>query len=84
MINISAPAPIKTMAKAPSGESGWRTRRVWAFAIVVLMIVTVGAMDLDWSGSVAMALGQLAGMIAPVLALGALAWAVAAASARQR
>ncbi len=84
MIDMTAPKPIKTIAKAPAGESGWRMRGVMGLAILALMIAAVGAMSLDWSGSVAMALGQLAGMVAPVMVVAILAWTLAALSARRR
>ncbi len=43
----------------------------------------VGALNLDWSEGAAMALGQLAGMIAPLAALGLGVWAAAAFAGRK-
>jgi hypothetical protein len=81
MIDMASPEPIETVAKAPTGEFGWRVRGVMALAILAL---TIAAMSLDWSGSVAIALGELVGVIAPVIVLAIAAWTLAALSARRR
>jgi hypothetical protein len=48
------------------------------------MIIGAGAANLDWSAGLAMTLGQLAGMIAPLVVLILMGWALAAVVSRQR
>jgi hypothetical protein len=54
-----------------------------ACAVLGLMIVVAGGASLDWSDEPAMALGQLAGMMAPLILIGAAGWAIAAVFARR-
>jgi hypothetical protein len=79
-----APAPSKTLAKSVSEESGWRSRTALVCAILALMIGAVGAVGLDWSQGLAMSMGQLAGMVAPLVVLMLMGWAIAAVVSRQR
>jgi hypothetical protein len=71
-------------AKALPADSGWRSRTALACAILAVMIIGVGASTLDWSEGLAMTLGQLAGMVAPLFVLMLLGWAIAAVVSRQR
>jgi hypothetical protein len=72
------------VAKAGQGDHAWRGRTLVAFALLALVIVGVAAFNCDWSEGPAMAIGQLAGMLAPVGVLGAVVWAAAALSGRNR
>jgi hypothetical protein len=72
------------VAKADHGDHAWRTRTLLAFAILTVVIVAFAAANLDWSSGPAMALGQLAGMLAPVAILAVVVWAAAALSGRNR
>ncbi len=77
---IVAPPPSISVAKA---EQAWRGRTVIACGILAVAVVGVGAFNLDWSEGPAMALGQLAGMVAPLAALGAAVWGAAALAGRK-
>jgi hypothetical protein len=72
------------LAKAGQGDRAWRGRTLLAFALLALVILAFAAANCDWSEGPAMALGQLAGMLAPVGLLGAMVWAAAALSSRNR
>jgi hypothetical protein len=70
--------------KTIPADSAWRSRTALACAILAVMILGVGASTLDWSEGLAMTLGQLAGMVAPLVVLMLLGWAIAAVVSRQR
>ncbi len=72
------------VAKAAPVDTSWRSRTALACAILAMMILSVGAMNMDWSEGVAMTLGQLAGMAAPLIVLSLLGWAIAATVTRRR
>jgi hypothetical protein len=72
------------VAKTIPDDSAWRSRTALACAILVVMVLGVGASTLDWSEGLAMTLGQLAGMVAPLVVLMLLGWAIAAVVSRQR
>ncbi len=81
-----SPPPCHGGAPSPRSvpiESGWRRRTALACAVLGLMIVVAGGASLDWSDEPAMALGQLAGMMAPLILIGAAGWAIAAVFARR-
>jgi hypothetical protein len=82
MMHTSQPQRV-AIAKTPPSESAWRSRTALACAILAVMILGVGASTLDWSEGLAMALGQLAGMVAPLVVLMLLGWAIAATVSRQ-
>ena len=72
------------LAKTDRADHARRARALVAFAGLALVILAAAAAILDWCGGPAMALGQLAGMLAPVGLLGAVVWAAAALSGRNR
>ena len=85
MINVSTPQTSKAMAAKPhAAETAWRGRLALVCALLVLMVLGLGAAGLDWSAGPAMALGQLAGMAAPLVVLMLLGWALAAVCSRPR
>ena len=75
--------PPRSVAVA-KGDQAWRGRTLLALAAVALVILAFAAANCDWSEGPAMALGQLAGMLAPLGLLGAVVWAAAALSSRNR
>jgi hypothetical protein len=83
MMHTSQPQRA-AIAKTIPVDSAWRSRTALACAILALMIIGVGASTLDWSEGLAMTLGQLAGMVAPLVVLMLLGWAIAAVVSRQR
>jgi hypothetical protein len=83
MMHTSQPQRV-AVAKAIPSDSGWRSRTALACAVVAMMIIGVGAASLDWSEGLAMTLGQLAGMVAPLVVLMLLGWALVAVVSRQR
>jgi hypothetical protein len=76
-------APSTTVAKSLPAETAWRGRTSLACAILALLVLAGGAAALDWSGGPALALGQMAGVIAPLILIGLLAWAIGAAGPRK-
>jgi hypothetical protein len=86
MMKSSAPAPArsKPLGKVVSADTSWRGRTALVCTILALMIIGVGAASLDWSTGLAMTLGQLAGMIAPLVVLMLMGWALASVVSRQR
>jgi hypothetical protein len=83
MMHFSQPQRV-TAAKTLPANPAWRSRTVLACAILALMILGAGAASLDWSEGLAMAAGQLAGMVAPLVVLSLLGWAIVAVVSRQR
>ena len=75
--------PPRSIAVAKAEDHAWRGRTLLACTIVGLGVLGVGALNLDWSEGAAMGLGQLAGMIAPLAALGLGVWAAAAFAGRK-
>ena len=76
--------PPRSIAVAKADDHAWRGRPVLACTVLALGVLGVAALNLDWSEGAAMALGQLAGLVAPVAALGAAVWAAAAFASRGR
>ena len=76
--------PPRSIAVAKTEDHAWRGRTVVACGILGLGVLAVGALNLDWSEGAAMALGQLAGMVAPLAALGAAIWGAAAFAGKKR
>jgi hypothetical protein len=77
---VSRP-PIVAVREGRPADVAWRGRTLAACAVLALMVVACAATGLDWRETPAMALGQLAGVICPLILLGVLAWAIAAAGA---
>jgi hypothetical protein len=73
-------SPPRSIAVAKTAESdhAWRFRTLLACAFLALAVLTLGALELDWSEGLAMALGQMAGMAAPLVMLGVGIWALCA------
>jgi hypothetical protein len=65
-------------------DQAWRLRTLLVCALLAGVLLAVAAANLDWSEGPAMALGQLAGMAAPVAIVALVVWAAAALSARNR
>ena len=68
---------------AKAEDHAWRGRTLVACTVLGLGVLGVGALNLDWSEGAAMALGQLAGMVAPLAALGLGVWGAAAFAGRK-
>ncbi|MDB5458938.1 MAG: hypothetical protein JWO72_679 [Caulobacteraceae bacterium] len=62
----------------------WRSRTALACAVLAVMVLGGVASTLDWSEGLALTLGQLAGMVAPPIALSLIAWAIVAMAGRSR
>lgn len=75
------PRVAAAMAK-PDGH-GWRGRTLLACVLMAGGVVALGAANVDWSGGAAMALGQAAGLMAPLGVLGGAVWAAAAFAGRK-
>ena len=76
--------PARSIAIAKTEDHAWRGRTLVACSLLGLGVLGVGALNLDWSEGADMALGQLAGMVAPFAALGAAIWGAAAFAGRKR
>jgi hypothetical protein len=68
----------RSIAVAKTEDHAWRGRTLLALMVLAIGVLGVGALNLDWSEGADMALGQLAGMVAPLAAVGAAIWAAAA------
>jgi hypothetical protein len=79
-----APAVPPRSIGVAKADQAWRGRTLLACALLGLGVLGVGALNLDWTEGAAMALGQLAGMVAPVAALGLAVWGAAAFAGRRR
>jgi hypothetical protein len=75
--------PPRSVAVAKADQA-WRGRTILACSVLGLGLLAVFALNLDWSEGLAMAVGQLAGMIAPLAGLGAAVWGAAAFAGRRR
>ena len=76
------PPPSLTVVNSVE-DGAWRGRTLAACALAAVGVVAVSAAHLDWSEGVAMALGQLAGMVAPLAVLGLVVWGAAALVGRK-
>ncbi len=70
-------SPLRSVAVAKADQA-WRGRTLIACSVLAGGVMAFGAANLDWSEGVAMALGQLAGMAAPLAVLAVVVWAAAA------
>jgi hypothetical protein len=80
---MAAAIPPRSIAVAEA-DRAWRGRILLACIGLALAVIGVAALNLDWSEGAAMALGQLAGMVAPLAALGLVVWGAAAFAGRRR
>lgn len=81
MLHASPPRSVAAVAKA---DQAWRGRTLLACSVMAGGVIALGAANLDWSEGLAMAMGQLAGLVTPVALLGAAVWAAAAFASRKR
>jgi hypothetical protein len=82
MATAIPPRSIAVTAKAE--DHAWRGRTLIACTVLGFGVLGIGALNLDWSEGPAMALGQLAGMVAPLATLGLAVWGGAAIAGRRR
>jgi hypothetical protein len=75
--------PPRSVAVAKADQA-WRGRTLIACSVLAGGVMALGAASLDWSEGAAMALGQLAGMAAPLAVIGAAVWAAAAFAGKKR
>lgn len=76
--------PPRSVAIAKTADDhAWRGRTLTACGLLAGGVVAVAACQLDWSEGAAMALGQLAGVIAPLVVLGLAVWCAAALIGRK-
>jgi hypothetical protein len=75
-------SPPRSVAVAKDDQA-WRGRTLMACSLMGGGVIALAAANLDWSEGLAMALGQMAGVVTPVAALGALIWGAAAFIARK-
>ena len=71
------------VAKTAEGDHAWRARTALACGLIATLIVALTALNLDWSEGMAMAFGELIGVIAPVALLVLGVWAIAALVGRK-
>ena len=76
------PPRVVAIAKA-SEDHAWRGRTLTVCSLLLAVVMAVAAVQVDWSNGVAMALGQLAGVLAPLVVLGLGVWGVAALVGRK-
>jgi hypothetical protein len=77
------PASPPRGAVVVKADQAWRGRTLLACGMFAAGVIGLGAANLDWSEGLAMALGQLAGMVAPMAVLGAAIWGAAAWAGRK-
>ena len=82
MASIIPPRSVAIAAKVD--DHAWRGRTLLAGVLLGLGVIGAGAVNLDWSEGLDMALGQMAGLVAPLAALGLAVWGVAAFTGRRR
>jgi hypothetical protein len=75
--------PPRSIAVAKTEDHAWRGRTLVACSVLALGVIGGGALNIDWSEGAAMALGQLAGMVTPLAALGLGVWCAAAFAGRK-
>jgi len=81
MASVIPPRSVAIAAKAD--DHAWRGRTLVACSLLGLGVIGVGALNLDWSEGLDMALGQLAGMVTPLAALGLGVWGAVAFAGRR-
>ena len=74
--------PPRSVAVAKADQA-WRGRTLLACSVLAGAVLALGAANLDWSEDLPMALGQLAGMVAPLALLGLAVWAAAAFASKR-
>ena len=82
MMHVSQQRSVP-MAKIAESDHAWRTRTALACGVVATGIVALTALNLDWSEGLAMAFGELIGVVAPLALLGLGVWAIAALVGRK-
>jgi hypothetical protein len=78
----ASPPRSVAIAKVQDDQS-WRGRTILACGLLAVAVLAAGAANLDWSEGPAMMLGQLAGMVTPLVLLGVGAWGVVALIGRK-
>lgn len=78
----ASPPRSVAIAKAQD-DHAWRVRTMLACGLLALAVVAAGAANLDWSEGPAMAIGQLAGMVTPLVLLGVGVWGACALIGRK-
>jgi FtsH-binding integral membrane protein len=78
----ASPRRIVAIAKAQD-DHAWRRRTMLACGLLALAVLAAGAANLDWSEGPAMVVGQLAGMVTPLVLLGVGVWGAAALIGRK-
>ena len=81
MLHASARSHV-AVAK-PADDRAWRGRTFTACGLFAGGVVAIAAANLDWSEGAAMVLGQLAGMVAPLVMIGACVWGAVALIGRK-
>ena len=82
MIHVPMPGDA-AMAKLRPGDA-WRTRTLLVMIVMAAALIGVSAIGLDWSEGLAMALGQIAGIVMVPAVFGVSFWAIAALIGRRR
>ncbi len=78
----ASPPRSVAIAKAQDDQS-WRGRTIMACGLLAVAVLAAGAANIDWSEGAAMAIGQLAGMVAPLVLLGVGVWGACALIGRK-
>ena len=78
-----AQRPRSVAVARPVEDQAWRGRTLTACGLLALGVAAVAAAQLDWSEGAAVALGQLAGVVAPLAVLGLAVWCAAALVGRK-
>jgi hypothetical protein len=68
-------SPPRGVAVAKTEDQAWRGRTLLACSLMAGGVIALGAANLDWSEGLDMALGQIAGLVAPLVVLGLIVWA---------
>ena len=72
-------SPPRSVAIAKvQDDHAWRWRTLLACGLLAIAVLAAGAANLDWSEDPAMALGQLAGMVTPLVLLAVGIWGAVA------
>ncbi len=78
------PTPSDAAVARPRPGAAWRTRTLLVMLVMAAALIGVSAIGLDWSEGLAMALGQIAGIVMVPTVFGASFWAIAAIIGRRR
>ena len=82
MMHVSQQRSVAA-AKTADADHAWRTRTALACGVAGAGVVAVTALNLDWSEGMAMAFGELIGVVAPLALLALGVWAIAALVGRK-